>query len=332
MRKILLFAATILSVALFASCTGGGDTSGNISVNPGTINFTAAGGSDYVTVTGDDWTVTSNNPGWITAVKEGNSVKVTVGAATEARTGSVTVASSTDSKVVNVVQAAPSGGGDVIFDDFEGHTDFAINSPGTVGWSYIDVDGYKTYGVGEYDYANRELEMAAMIFNPSQVGPGLGDGDGMFFSPYGGNKYLAFFASASSAPVVNNDWFISPALSFGGASKIAFWAKGLTEQYGLERMRVAYSTGGNAAADFTNVLTAGSYVEVGTTWTRYEFDLPANAKYVGINCVSPDRYALCVDDVAIGTGTLPNMAPPAPAFAPEMSNGTPTHLYRARIK
>ena len=107
MKKILFLAAAVLSVALFNSCTGGNNSGGNISVNPGTVNFTAAGGSEYVTVTGNDWTVTSNNPGWITAVKEGNSVKVTVGAATAARTGSVTVASSTDSKVVNVVQAAP---------------------------------------------------------------------------------------------------------------------------------------------------------------------------------------------------------------------------------
>ncbi len=330
MKKILLLAATILSVALFASCEGSGTPGGSISVNPGTLNFTADGGSDYVTVSGSDWTVTSNNPSWITAVKEGNSVKVTVGAATEARTGSVTVASSTDSKVVNVVQAAPSGGGDVIFDDFESHTDFAINSPGTVGWSYIDVDGYVTYGVGENDYPNREEPMAAMIFNPSVAG--VTSSGGFNFDPYAGNKYLAFFASAdASGPVVNNDWFISPELNFGGVAKVAFWAKGFTAEYGLERMRVAYSTGGKTVADFTNVLTTGSYVEVGTTWTRYEFDLPANAKYVAVNCVSPDRYSLCIDDIAIGTGTLPNMAPPAAAFAPQAGMDA-TPLYRARIK
>ena len=106
MKKVLLLAATILSVALFTACESSGNPSGNITVNPGTLNFTAAGGSEYAAVTGSDWTVTSNNPSWITAVKEGNSVKVTVGAATQNRTGSVTVASSTDSKVINVVQTA----------------------------------------------------------------------------------------------------------------------------------------------------------------------------------------------------------------------------------
>lgn len=109
MKKILLLAATLFSVALFSSCEGGGNPSGNITVNPGTVNFLAGGGTEYVTVSGSDWTATSNNPNWITAVKEGNSVKITVGAATAARTGSITVASSSDSKVVNVVQAAPSG-------------------------------------------------------------------------------------------------------------------------------------------------------------------------------------------------------------------------------
>ena len=140
MKKILLLAATILSVALFASCTGGNNTGGNITVNPGTVNFTATGGTEYVTVTGSDWTVTSNNPGWITAVKEGNSVKVTVGAATEARAGSVTVASSTDSKVVNVVQAAPTATANTLYELDNSDID-ALVAHFNANLTTIDVDG-----------------------------------------------------------------------------------------------------------------------------------------------------------------------------------------------
>ena len=32
-----------------------------------------------------------------------------------------------------------------IFDDFEGHEDWTINSPGETGWSYIDGDDCRTY-------------------------------------------------------------------------------------------------------------------------------------------------------------------------------------------
>lgn len=79
--------------------TGGG---GGLNVNPGTLEFPWAGGSEYVTVTGSDWTVTAS--AGITVVKEGNSVKVTVAAATANKNGTVTVSNSSDSKTINIKQ------------------------------------------------------------------------------------------------------------------------------------------------------------------------------------------------------------------------------------
>lgn len=93
--------ACVFAVGMTA-CEGGGGGGGSLNVNPGTLEFAWAGGSEYVTVTGNDWTVTAS--AGITAVKEGNSVKVTVGATAANKNGTVTISNGSDSKTVTVKQ------------------------------------------------------------------------------------------------------------------------------------------------------------------------------------------------------------------------------------
>lgn len=182
---------------------------------------------------------------------------------------------------------------DYIEDGFEEHTSFDINSPSELGWSYIDGDNAGTYAIQGITFPNQESEMAYIVFNPSATTPEL-----TTWGPHTGNKYLASFA-AVGAP--NNDWIISPELTFGKVVSFEFWAKSVTEQYGLERFKVMYSTTGKAQADFTNVLTTGNYATAPVEWTKFTYSLPANAKYVTIQCVSNNAFAFLVDDIFIGT-------------------------------
>ena len=42
-----------------------------------------------------------------------------------------------------------------VFDDFEAHPDFVINSPGTANWQYIDADNQETYTWTSADFPNQ---------------------------------------------------------------------------------------------------------------------------------------------------------------------------------
>lgn len=182
-----------------------------------------------------------------------------------------------------------------IKDDFESHDNFKINSSGTVGWSYIDADNKSTVGFTFVYFQNGGSKMAYIVFNPSQTDPPF---EGAGSSPHSGEKYLASFSAVGG---VTDDYFISPELSFSTDFVLSFWAKSWTNTYGLERMKVGYSTTGNQKVDFTNWLTAGDYVEVpdGDEWTRYSFVVPVDAKYVTIACMSNAAFLLMIDDVSI---------------------------------
>ena len=102
-RFFNVLAITLACVfAIGMTACEGGTGGGGLTVNPGTLEFAWAGGSEYVTVSGSDWTVTAS--AGITAVKEGNSVKVTVAASTANKNGTVTISNGSDTKTVTVNQ------------------------------------------------------------------------------------------------------------------------------------------------------------------------------------------------------------------------------------
>ena len=189
-----------------------------------------------------------------------------------------------------------------VADDFEDHVAFAVNSAGETGWSYIDGDGSATYTFTGIAFDHATEAMAYIVFNPSQTAPVLTPEDTPAIQPYSGNQYLACFA-ATVAP--NNDWIISPELGFNQDFTLSFYAKTYMSDYGLERMKVLYSTTGKEMSDFTNYLagSATAYVEVPVAdWTNYTYTVPADAKYVAIQCVSNDAFVFMLDDIYIGTG------------------------------
>lgn len=180
-----------------------------------------------------------------------------------------------------------------ILEDFERHENFEINSEGITKWEYIDADGSTTVTLAA-DFENAGLPMAYIVFNPSATTPALEFAE---LAPHSGSKYLASFSAEKSA---NNDYLISPLLAFPNDFTLSFWAKSFISDYGLERMKVAYSTNGNQQTDFTNLLTAGAYIEVPSTeWTKYSYNIPANAKHIAIQCVSDQAFMFMIDDIVI---------------------------------
>lgn len=113
----------------------------------------------------------------------------------------------------------------------------------------------------------------------------------------------------SSVDVPNNDYIISPELNFSTDFKLSFRARSYSASYNLERIRVGYSTTGTSPSNFTWV-NEGDYIELPAQWGLYEFNIPANARYVTINCVSDDAFMLMIDDIFIGTNAIrPGVAP-----------------------
>jgi hypothetical protein len=165
-------------------------------------------------------------------------------------------------------------------------------------WTLYDGDGKTTYPISGVTFPNSGYTGSFIAFNPSQTTPAL---TSTGFAPLSGTQYAACFA-ATTPP--NNDWLISPALSFGLTPKISFFAKSVTSTYGLERFSVWVSTTNTSIGSFTKIST-GDYLEAPTGWTGYRFALPENCAnnpnvYVAIQCVSNNAFALLIDDFKAG--------------------------------
>lgn len=179
--------------------------------------------------------------------------------------------------------------------DFENIADFSLTFN---NWTPVDVDGQNTYGIQDHTFLHQTEPMAFICFNPSQVSPAMTD---QGIQPHGGQKFGACFA-ANPAP--NNDWFISPKIQLSTNGEFSFWVKSYTDQYGLEKFKVAVSTTDLNPASFT-VISGTQPLEAPITWTKKTFSLAAYNNqdvYIGIQCVSNDAFILMIDDLEVKPG------------------------------
>jgi PKD repeat protein len=279
------------------------------------------------TTDADEWTATA--PPWITlsetagaATNVSLTFTVAENKAPEVREGVITVTAGGARKLITVLQGggapldlkaayndgnksvklawkdavAPFYG---IFDDMESHTAWRINSPGTVGWSYIDGDGELSRAYSP-SLGWIEDKMAFIVVERDPDGGEVHSGTKVLYCPM-----------LDDVSATKNDWLVSPPLDFAGSYSVpsftfSFWARSQT--FRLELLRIAYSTEGNTESDFKHVLTPEP-IEVPEEWTRYSYTIPAKARYVAINSVSTIGNAeLLLDDIAIGFGTVPEPA------------------------
>lgn len=194
-----------------------------------------------------------------------------------------------------------------IFEDsFEAYTDFAYTT-GTVGnWTLTDVDGKNSYILNGSTFPNQSIPKAFIVFNRAGIVPATVSNQ---TAARTGSKAMACFNVSTPAPLVNNDWLISPRMTLGSTgNNLSFWAKSIHASYGLEKFNVLVSTTNTATASFTklntNVIVTPSVVE----WNQHTFNLDAYAGqqvYIAIQCVSDDQFALFIDDFKVTTtGTL----------------------------
>ena len=154
--------------------------------------------------------------------------------------------------------------------------------------SVYDGDQSATYGISGYDMPNANYVGAVIAFS-----------DNNQYAAHSGNTMGAFFASQTPP---NDDYFITPELTIAAGDHFIFWARSLTSNYGLERIKVGVY-GGNGTITSYLAGSATEYVEVPVDWTKYDYDLTAYAGQtiqLAINCVSNDAFALFIDDLFVG--------------------------------
>lgn len=181
----------------------------------------------------------------------------------------------------------------VFFDSFEQYPDFALSFS---NWTQKDLDQGPTWGIDGVKFDNENYVGSFIVFNPFETDPKRPKG----WMPHSGQKMLACFSTVPQyAP--NNDWLITPKIPITSTTKLVFYAKSVSDQYPLDRIRVLISTDSSRIEDFEQIST-GDYVEVPAKWTRFEYDLSSYAgkkAYIAINVVSDSAFALLLDDFSV---------------------------------
>lgn len=186
---------------------------------------------------------------------------------------------------------APENKVDGIMETYEKYKPFElVNNLG--GWELHDLDRGLTYEFEQARFPNEGEPMSFMVFNPSLTSPKAP------IEPFEGSQVLACFSNRVKT-LANNDWLISPKLSFDHPVVFNFKAKSQSIQYGAERIKIGYSMKGKEAEDFI-WFQEGKHFNVPGEWEEYSFSIPTGAKHVVINCVSVNSFILLLDNLYIG--------------------------------
>lgn len=157
-----------------------------------------------------------------------------------------------------------------------------------------DGDGLPSYGISGYDLPNANYVGSVIAFSDNDE-----------WAAHSGNAMGAFMDAipdTDAGITANDDYFITPELTIASGDHFTFWARSVTANYGLERMKVGIY-GGNGTISTYLAGSATEYVEVPVDWTKYDYDLSAyngQAIQLAINCVSADAFALLFDDIFVG--------------------------------
>ncbi len=183
----------------------------------------------------------------------------------------------------------------VFYDGFEQYPAFSLTLP---YYTMMDLDKGVTWGIEGVDFENEHYTGVGVVFNYILTQPSKPQG----WQPHSGRQCFAFFSSQPPKNP-NNDWLILPKLSIGKGYKLIFFAKSVSEKYGLERIRVLLSTGNDPhnLSQFEPI-SSGPYVQVPAHWTKYEFDLSkweGKSVFLAINYVSDNSFCLLLDDILV---------------------------------
>jgi len=200
--------------------------------------------------------------------------------------------------------AAPRTEDGQVTDGFEEYDDFVITNFGD--WTLYDLDKQLTWTVGEqWRYANAGMPQAGMIWNTTQVENNTSHGLGLnskTWQPRTGEKCLASFGVSLDNC---DDWMVSPELS-GNAQMVSFYARNVADSQKsyTEQFQLYFSTTG---VESTNFMALDQSPRSTTSeWEKFEYMLPAGAKYFALRKVTPadNSWAMLIDDVTFAPDTL----------------------------
>ena len=191
--------------------------------------------------------------------------------------------------------ADPAKSDDTFYENWDGFDDFTTD---LAPWTNIDEHGEPTWGASDFDFEGEAEAFGWRVMNPAETDPDITDNH----PAYDGSKYVFSVASNPVPPTgEENKWLISPEIVVTADSELSFAAKSITDQYGLERLRVHVSTTGVDPSDFTQI-SDGDHVEVPTDWEMYAYDLgdyAGQSIHFAIENVSHDAFMLFIDAIEV---------------------------------
>ncbi len=177
----------------------------------------------------------------------------------------------------------------VMTEDFETWADGTTE--GINGWKFVDMDGFDSRDFGKMAFRATDKETLLSSYGWSNA------------STQSGNIML-FSQQCNSYYDLRNDWAISPEVV--GGQTISFYVcefENWSSPYYGTHFNFCYSTIGNNVEDF-KVLE--SVNDKSSTWTKYEFVLPDDAKYFAIQVEDIDGSSwdsgLMIDDITYQPG------------------------------
>ena len=158
-----------------------------------------------------------------------------------------------------------------------------------MAWSYVDGDNTATWSFQGISFENQGSKMAYMAFTPSAAQPAQTN-----ITPVSGDNLLVTFTIGDQGQ--NDDYIISPELSFKKGFVISFCTMSYYGDTYSEIYKIGYSTSSNNIDDF---VWSDEYAAP-AEWTRVTYSIPRDAKYVAVHCISNDQFIFLIDDMFIG--------------------------------
>lgn len=181
---------------------------------------------------------------------------------------------------------------DKVTDDFEAYESFIIDGIGD--WKTYDGDGTSTVYFGGPEIANAFSPKAWQIWAPEEAGFSLDRFE--VLTPHSGNKVIASWAASDgiSQTLPSDDWLISSDVT--GGSDVSFWYRVPNDGSDPQVFEILYSTTDQESENFM-VLDRDS-VSGTTEWVKFEYTLPADARYFAVRNCSYGSYTVAfIDDM-----------------------------------
>lgn len=181
---------------------------------------------------------------------------------------------------------------DTVTDGFDEYESFIIDNIGD--WKTYDGDGTQTVYFGGPQVANAYEPKAWQVWAPEEAGFSLEKFP--VLTPHSGTKYLSCWAASDgvSQTLPNDDWLISSEVK--GGTDVSFYYRMPNEGSDPQVFEMLYSTTDREPENFT-AFDRDSIV-AGTDWVKFEYTLPADARYFALRSCSRGSYTVAfLDDI-----------------------------------